>query len=158
MSIDPSRYPKNWKEISLARREQAGQKCEWCGVPNGATIVRKRGTTDYLLENMDADCTYTWPNGDWIRFSELPEGYDYDKPTRVVLTVHHIGVPYPDGRPGDPHDKMDVRPENLVALCQRCHLIADGPIHVENARKTRLRKKAEKAAAQGQLSLFEVKA
>lgn len=51
---------------------------------------------------------------------------------------------------------MDVRPENLVALCQRCHLRADMPIHVENARQTRLRKKHAKAASVGQKSLFEV--
>jgi hypothetical protein len=154
MSIDPSRYPSNWKEISQARREQAGQKCEWCGVPNKATICRKRGTSDYLIEDLDDACMYKWPDGRWIKISELPEGYDYDKPTRVVLTVHHIGVDYPDGRKGNPHDKMDVRPENLVALCQRCHLAADMDIHVANARKTRLAKKQAQIAAVGQKSLF----
>lgn len=153
--MDKSRYPKDWDAISLARREQAGQKCEWCGVANGITVCRKRGTKDYVIETFDEECVYKWPDGRWIKLSELPDGYDYDRPTRIVLTVHHIGVEYPDGRKGDPHDKMDVRPENLVALCQRCHLIADGPIHVENARKTRLRKKQEKIAAAGQKSLFD---
>lgn len=45
--------------------------------------------------------------------------------SRVVLTVHHLGIDKPDGTPGDPADKMDCRPENLVALCQRCHLKAE---------------------------------
>jgi len=50
--------------------------------------------------------------------------------------------------------KMDVRPENLVALCQRCHLLADLPLHMEHARITRRKKKAERVAAVGQKSLF----
>lgn len=43
----------------------------------------------------------------------------------VVLTVHHLGVPWPDGTPGDPDNKRDCRPENLKVLCQRCHLNAE---------------------------------
>ena len=41
----------------------------------------------------------------------------------AVLTVAHLGVPKPDGTPGDKHDKTDVRDENLAALCPRCHII-----------------------------------
>jgi 5-methylcytosine-specific restriction endonuclease McrA len=37
------------------------------------------------------------------------------------LTVHHQGVPYADGRPGNPRDKHDLRRENLVVLCNKCH-------------------------------------
>lgn len=47
----------------------------------------------------------------------------------VILTTHHIGVdrthPY---APGDPHEKMDCRDENLVVLCQRDHLAAEAEI------------------------------
>lgn len=155
MSIDKARYPLNWNAISLdIRRNRAGNRCEWCGVPNGALIVRKPKTDEYLIVDHDGYCMYRWPDGRWIRLSELPEGFDYDHDIKVVLTVHHIGIPYPDGTAGNPHDKMDIRPDNLAALCQRCHLNADLPIHIENARKTRLRKKQEKAAALGQLSLF----
>ena len=74
--------------------------------------------------------------------------------SRVVLTVHHIGAPHPDGTPGDPHDKMDVRDENLIALCQRCHLLADLPIHMANAKATRQRKRDEQIAASGQQRMF----
>ncbi len=55
----------------------------------------------------------------------------------VVLTVAHLGVAWPDGRPGDKTDKHDVRPENLVALCQRCHLNFDRADHIEAARAGR---------------------
>lgn len=41
------------------------------------------------------------------------EPFDTHKRT---MSVHHIGVDKPDGTPGDPHDKMDVRRENLIAI------------------------------------------
>lgn len=69
----------------------------------------------------------------------------------VVLTVAHLGTPHADGTPGDKHDKMDVRDENLAALCQRCHLNYDRDEHMANAAKTRERKRREA----GQLQLLE---
>lgn len=38
----------------------------------------------------------------------------------VVLTVAHVGNPAPE----------DVRPGNLAAVCQRCHLNHDRPHHL----------------------------
>jgi 5-methylcytosine-specific restriction endonuclease McrA len=35
------------------------------------------------------------------------------------------------------HDKMDCRPENLIALCSACHLARDLPGHILNAARTR---------------------
>ncbi len=58
----------------------------------------------------------------------------------MILTVAHLGTPYPDGSPGNKHDKMDVRPENLAALCQRCHLRYDLDDHIRNTKHTRLRR------------------
>ena len=70
--------------------------------------------------------------------------------SRVVLTVAHLGAPHPDGTPGDVHDKLDVRDENLAALCQRCHLRYDIREHMANAAATRRRKRE----AAGQLVLL----
>lgn len=62
-----------------------------------------------------------------------------------------IWVPsFPDGTPGDKHNKMDVRPENLAALCQRCHLNFDRDEHTLNAARTRYRRKLER----GQMELI----
>ncbi|MFH1909515.1 MAG: WGR domain-containing protein [Chloroflexota bacterium] len=84
--------------------------------------------------------------------------------SKVVLTVAHLGVPKPDGTPGDTvraartggtpvrdgkHDKTDVRDENLAALCQRCHLNYDLDEHMQNA----ARKRRKKIIAAGQLEL-----
>jgi hypothetical protein len=76
----------------------------------------------------------------------LPSG----RAGKVVLTVAHLGAPYADGRPGDKHDKHDVRRENLAALCQACHLRYDLADHIAHARATRQRKKREKLLASGQ--------
>jgi 5-methylcytosine-specific restriction endonuclease McrA len=71
--------------------------------------------------------------------------------SKVVLTVAHLGTPHADGRPGDKHDKTDVRPENLAALCQACHLNYDRDEHQQHAAETRRRKRL--AAGQAPLPL-----
>lgn len=39
---------------------------------------------------------------------------------------HHLGAAFPDGRPGNSHDKHDLRwPENLICLCQECEKMAE---------------------------------
>lgn len=135
MPIDYSKYPDNWKDISARIRfERAQGKCEQCGAPHGEYILRSAvDAAQYVIVEGD---WYVWPDGSAV--GHLPEEYAANsKLTRVILTVHHIGVDYPDGTPGDPRDKMDVRDENLIAYCQRCHLLADLPHHIENARQTR---------------------
>ncbi|MDO8567659.1 MAG: hypothetical protein Q7R57_02965, partial [Dehalococcoidales bacterium] len=47
-------------------------------------------------------------------------------------------------------DKLDVREENLVALCQRCHLNFDRDEHRRNAARTRYLRKLQR----GQLELL----
>jgi hypothetical protein len=74
-----------------------------------------------------------------------------DTGSKVVLTVAHLGTPHPSGRPGDKHDKHDVRFENLAALCQRCHLNYDRDDHIANAAAARRRRKLE--AGQQELPL-----
>ena len=53
-----------------------------------------------------------WVCGDCGRQCRRP-GEPFDTHART-MSVHHIGVAKPDGSTGDPHDKMDVRPENLI--------------------------------------------
>ena len=61
----------------------------------------------------------------------------------VVLTVAHLGADRIDGTPGDKHDKHDVRPENLAALCQACHLGFDRADHVLHAAESRRQRRIE---------------
>lgn len=76
--------------------------------------------------------------------------------SKVILTVAHLGIDHPDGTPGDKHDKMDVRPENLAALCQRCHLNYDIDEHIENRKRTLAERKRKKAEKAGQMTLFDL--
>ncbi len=115
MPIDRARYPENWDQISLSIRERAGNHCEKCGAPNGQYVYR-RGVVGEWLTMLEWHCLqYPLKNEFW--------------PVKIVLTVHHVGIAKPDGTPGDRHDKMDCRPENLQALCQSCHWKADWDIH-----------------------------
>lgn len=52
---------------------------------------------------------------------------------KVVLTVAHLN-----------HEPADCRPENLKAMCQRCHLRYDLDHHKKNSRRTRRRKLADR--------------
>lgn len=112
MPVDWSRYPSNWKAISLHIREREGWRCKWCGAENSQPNPRTG--------------------------------------SKVVLTVAHLGTAHADGTPGDKHDKMDVRDENLAALCQACHLRFDIKEHMQNAARTR---RAKRIAA-GQMELI----
>ena len=138
MPIDYSRYPKNWlTEIRPAILARAGNRCEWCGGANGAYGARDRFDEwhdESAIEGMNStDGMY--------RF-----GMDWDwRMVRIVLTIAHLGTEHPDGTPGDKHDKLDCRPENLAALCQRCHLNYDRADHIAHARETRARKRGQLA-------------
>jgi hypothetical protein len=117
MPVDRKRYPANWKAISAAIRERSGGRCECsgeCGLHK--TTPGPRRCTECHGEPAK------WAKG------------------KVILTVAHLGVPKPDGSLGSKHDKMDCRPENLRAYCQRCHLRFDMDEHVQNAKRTRARK------------------
>ncbi len=74
--------------------------------------------------------------------------------SKVVLTVAHLGIDKEDGTPGDKDDKLDCRPENLAALCQRCHLNYDRPENLEKIKQTLLQKQAEAYRRYGQASLW----
>lgn len=130
MPVDMSRYPKDWKAISQRIRDRAGNCCESCGAPHGELIVR-----DHPIDQ------HRWRIA---TMSDL-ENDDDDAPkvVKIVNTVHHIGAPYPDGTPGDRHDKMDCRDDNLTLLCQKHHLLADLDIHIANAAATRRRRRVE---------------
>lgn len=52
--------------------------------------------------------------------------------TKIVLTIAHLN-----------HDVTDNRPENLRALCQKCHLNLDKDQHKATRAKNRLRGQAD---------------
>lgn len=130
-----ARYPKDWPAISLRIRERAGQCCEFCGIKNhelGAWIEGKWHTA--------------WPKGnghhDWPKRGEVfPCHYEdhceWRKCVEVVLTVAHLD-----------HQPENCDPENLKALCQRCHNLYDMPM-----RRAGIARRAREAL--GNPDLFE---
>lgn len=127
MPMNRADYPPNWEEISLRIRiERAGNKCETCGRENGMTYI-------YHPHTSKED---PWSPTDDPDYAKICREKGY-KVVKIVLTVAHIGAPMADGSPGNKHDKMDVREENLKAECQRCHLKRDLNDHITNRRNGR---------------------
>ena len=117
MPITPDRKnlyppPKEWRAIRERILARAGEKCEVCGVRNGALGWRHR---DGRWQESEGCCDDAGP------------GF---RPVKIVLTIHH--------RDGDPTNNAD---ENLQALCQLHHNRADGPMRARHAARTRIAKK-----------------
>jgi 5-methylcytosine-specific restriction endonuclease McrA len=120
-------YPADWPAISLAIRERAGQRCEDCGVPNHALGGRDGGKFYPAASQGECSLGLDWPKpGDyaWCRGLQTARL----RIIRIVLTVAHLN-----------HDPTDNRPENLRALCQRCHNRLDAA-HRAAGRKARARR------------------
>lgn len=115
---DKSVYPSDWKQISARIRWiRAGGKCEVCGVENYARIQRRKDDLTVYREFVAQTCAV--------------DDSEWRKPITVILTVAH----YPDPNP------MNCAEDNLLALCQCCHLRLDAKMHAEHAKVTRLKKK-----------------
>lgn len=113
------RYPKNWPEISRRIRDAAGNKCEWCGVPNGELGGRIQGGTWLKAQPTGTDgMRITWPaEGElaWCGDGESV-GRARLRIVRIVLTVAHLD-----------HTPENCADDNLKSLCQRCHNRYDAP-------------------------------
>jgi 5-methylcytosine-specific restriction endonuclease McrA len=132
MPISPEQralYPKDWKQISLRVRQRAANKCELCKAPNRKLVARGEGRDagTYMLEH---GAVFSEVDGTPLGVARGSE-YVRSHLVRIVLTVSHTN-----------QDPTDNRDENLRALCQKCHLHHDKAQHQENARRTRLARKA----------------
>lgn len=126
MPIKPenkSRYPANWKQISEdIRFNRAKNRCEVCGVPNYAVGHRNEdGNFVPIAGNIYADCAgagLSYPSLNPLTFTEAKEIADAEtfgcvygfKYIVIVLTVAHLD-----------HQPENCDPENLKAMCQKCH-------------------------------------
>lgn len=134
MPIKPenkARYPSNWKEVRAAILERALHRCEQCNAPNGSIVVRGTAKDDgtYMLLDGDGE-VYDEETGEYLGLCKGSE-YDVGRTSKVVLTIAHLD-----------HVPEHCQPENLKALCQRCHLAYDAGHHRANAAATRKARKA----------------
>jgi putative hemolysin len=132
-----SRYPKDWPKISLSVRNGAGNKCEWCDVPNGQLGGRLPGGTWCRAAGWDHPSDRPVEGGTFPCHLPDGDGCVMLRIVRIVLTVAHLD-----------HQPENCEPENLKALCQRCHNRYDAPMRRAGIQE---RARARKAAA----DLFE---
>ncbi len=65
MPMDRRKYPTDWEAISARiRHERAGDRCEACGVPNHAWIVRSDIDAAYYLICDLENAWWKYPTGE----------------------------------------------------------------------------------------------
>jgi hypothetical protein len=131
MPIDLSTYPPNWQEIRERIQKRAGNKCEFCEVPNGMEVIRDLPSGKWYSVPEVYGLRVELPMNDWLDLF----GAEPSK-VRIVLTTAHLD-----------HDIQNNEDSNLRFLCQQCHNRHDA---VHRA-KSRARKRLE---AKGQLTMF----
>lgn len=122
-------YHPDWKSIVRQIKDQAGDRCEFCGAPNGSDIVRNKSGGWMRVDDLSR---MKWRSvWDWLgTFPTFPDE------VRIVLTVAHLC-----------HDPSCYDPTHLRALCQSCHLRHDAKHHARNAAETRRRRRIEAGQA-----------
>ncbi len=129
MPFDRSKYPPDWKAISLRIRAREGNRCKWCKVQNGIMVVRSLDGSVFMTHDGSEGRVYRATDGGYVGNADLmgpalPELRN--RATKIVLTVAHID-----------HDPTNNADQNLAALCQFHHLGWDRGQHTESARRNR---------------------
>lgn len=125
-----ARYPADWKAISRAALERAGQRCE--GSPAFPDCRAPNRTLGYWRDDVFVVMPRSLRQAGAVKGSEI----DCSDGTRIriieiVLTVAHLD-----------HKPENCDPANLRAWCQRCHLHYDRDHHAETRYLTRREGKA----------------
>jgi len=106
-----NRYPSNWKsEIRPAILKRANNRCEQCGVMNHENILRTNKSDEWIYHD-----------GNLMDVSWFKHKYRDWRDVYVVLTIAHLD-----------HTPENCEPENLRALCQKCHNKYDAKHRAEN--------------------------
>lgn len=135
MPIKPEnrgRCPKEWPEIRQRILRRACNRCEACGIANGALGARNGSGKWLSAEPLgEKGLRLEWPKPGDIAWCESDHGRMRTKIVRIVLTIAHLD-----------HTPENCADDNLRAWCQRCHLAYDHEHHQRNAAETRHRRKA----------------
>lgn len=108
-------YPIDWKELSAEIRfKRAGSRCERCRRPH-LQVAFHLGDGRWWDSGLGA-----WRDGQGRRLRRRPDCVieQMRRPTYVVLACAHLD-----------HDPSNNEPQNLAALCQRCHMLHDAAEH-----------------------------
>ena len=133
MPMNRALYPKNWNAIARSIKEAANWTCQGCDRP----CKKPSEPWDIFEDKLWYLADLQWVRNYWD--SEEDDEFGeilIPRRGRFVLTTAHLN-----------HNPDDNRPENLRALCPKCHLMYDAAHHAASRRKNR-RLQQEK---QGQL-------
>lgn len=123
MPIDRSRYPDNWKDISRSIRvDRAGNRCECTGHCGDAHFEGRCNAPNWSTIRRSNRNPAIWHDPDTIK----PENWSNYHLVFVILTTAHLD-----------HDTHNNDHNNLLAMCQRCHLNHDRDHNVKKAAITR---------------------
>jgi len=115
-----ARYPRDWPQVRARILARAGNVCECTGqCGDHAREVCRAPNSDWICRLRDDPAR-------WVHLRHF-DARNHRASVRVVLTIAH----YPDRAPENCDDS------NLLALCQRCHLMLDREQHLESRRTTR---------------------
>lgn len=120
MPMDRKRYPNDWDAISKRIRARADGRCECrgeCGHDHARDAVEFCSAPELVTASPRCPALQGCPNPVTGR--------------TVILTVAHLD-----------HTPANCEPENLRAMCQRCHLSYDRDRHIAKSRATRRARKA----------------
>ncbi len=121
-------YPIDWPQLSaLIRFERAKGRCEGCGRPHGRFVCHLGDGRWWDPERS------AWRDGQGraLRRVDTENLLALISTTRVVLATAHRD-----------HDPTNNRLRNLVAFCQRCHMLHDREEHRRRRWLTLFRRKA----------------
>jgi hypothetical protein len=120
-------YPIDWPELSRTIRfKRARGACECCGRPHGQWVFHLADGRWWDPESR----AWRTGQGRTLKRTQMVNLQSVRR-TRVFLACAHLN-----------HDPAENSPNNLRALCQRCHLLHDRPEHLRRRRATYRRRLA----------------
>lgn len=119
---------KVWKYFRAWALERADNRCQFCRLQNYAVVNSWR-----VSQNGVGHPTYKAAR---IARSQIEKTTGVCRLIIIVLTIAHLD-----------HNPENNHPDNLCALCQKCHLNHDKDHHAKNAAETRRRKKTSRKKA-----------
>lgn len=127
MPMQRELYPPNWPAISRRIRRMYGNMCARCDVPNGIVVARVGGWWYDVARD-----TFRDPDGVRHDAADHTGMWDWSqaRDVKIVLTVSHRD-----------HDLSHNDDDNLLPLCQWCHLTHDRELHRRHAAETIARRR-----------------
>lgn len=112
---------KTWKYFRAWALERAEDRCQFCGLLNYSVVDEDRE-----MQHTTSHDTFKEANEAKVLMRRITRDCGL---IVIVLTIAHLD-----------HNPENNHPENLRALCQKCHLDYDRPHHMKNAAATRRKK------------------